>query len=132
MRLRAPLRSPSHGLDVATAAYARASPPGNRTPWRQAGWCVVDFELTGVNPRDDEIISFGAIPVDDGRVRLVEASSALVRPAREIEEAAIRVHGIRAVDLADAPRLADAIAPLIETIAGRGLVFIPSPSTARF
>jgi DNA polymerase III subunit epsilon len=104
-------------------ATANGSLPGRRTPWRQARWCVIDFELTGLHPRRDQIIAYGAIPVDDGRLRLGGAVSSLVRPTRESEDAAILVHGIRASDLAHAPRLEDALAPLRAVIAGRGLVF---------
>jgi DNA polymerase III subunit epsilon len=108
--------------DEAAARYRSAKLPGNRTPWRQAGWCALDFELTGLDPREGEIISFGAIPIDDGRLQLRGAVSGLVRPAGESSESSIRVHGIRAVDLARAPHLADAIGPLLRAIAGRALV----------
>jgi DNA polymerase III epsilon subunit-like protein len=79
--------------------YARASRPRGRTHWRQARWCSLDFELTGLDPRSDEIISFGAIPIVDGRLQLRGAVSGLVRPEREIAEPSIVVHGIRGVDL---------------------------------
>jgi DNA polymerase-3 subunit epsilon len=82
----------------------------------------VDLELTGLDPRKDEIISFGAIPIDDGRVKLDGAVEGLARPDGELSEASIRVHGIRRADLARAPRLADAIGPLLEAITGRILV----------
>lgn len=104
-------------------AAAAGSPPGRRTPWRQARWCVIDFELTGLHPRRDQIVAYGAIPIDDGRLRLGGSVSSLVRPTRESNEAAILVHGIRASDLAHAPRLDEAITPLLAAIAGRGLVF---------
>jgi DNA polymerase-3 subunit epsilon len=106
----------------AAASYRSAKLPGRRTPWREAGWCALDFELTGLDPREDEIISFGVIPIDAGRLQLRGAVSGLVRPAGESSESSIRVHGIRAADLARAPRLADAIGPLLRTITGRGLV----------
>jgi DNA polymerase-3 subunit epsilon len=82
----------------------------------------VDLELTGLDPREHEIISFGAIPIDDGRVKLHAAVEGLVRPDRAISETSIRVHGIRAADLARAPALADAITPLLKAITGRLLV----------
>jgi DNA polymerase-3 subunit epsilon len=104
------------------AEYASAKLPGRRTPWRDAAWCALDFELTGLDPRQDEIISFGAVPIDAGRVRLGGAQSGLVHPQRESSEAAIRVHGIRAADLDRAPPLSDAIRPLLHLLAGRGLV----------
>jgi DNA polymerase-3 subunit epsilon len=96
--------------------------PRRRTPWSEAPWCAVDFELTGLDPRRDQVISFGAIPIDAGRVQLGRAVSGLVRPTRELHEAAIHVHGIRAVDLAGAPSLVDAVGALIGALAGRGLV----------
>ncbi len=103
-------------------AYATAPVPRPSTPWREARWCALDFELTGLDPRADEIISFGAIPIDGGRARLGGATAGLVRPQRELSEAAIRVHGIRAADLAQAPPLAEAIDPLLAALAGRVLV----------
>ena len=108
--------------DPVAAAYATTPLPRSRTPWRAAGWCVVDLELTGLDPRNDEIISFAAIPIDDGRVKLDGAVEGLARPSRELSEASIRVHGIRTADLVRAPRLADAIGPLLEAITGRVLV----------
>ena len=122
MRLAFPLAAGRGARDEAAASYARATLPGARTPWRRSSWCALDFELTGLDPHEDEIISFGAIPIDDGRLQLRGAVSGLVRPEREISEASIRVHGIRAADLARAPVLADAIGPLLRTITGRALV----------
>jgi DNA polymerase-3 subunit epsilon len=106
----------------AVTAYARAPLPRRRTPWREASWCAVDFELTGLDLKADEIIAFGAIPIEAGRVQLAESVSGLVRPEREPNEAAIRVHGLRAVDLERAPPLDIAIEPLLRAISGRVLV----------
>jgi DNA polymerase-3 subunit epsilon len=103
-------------------AYATGTLPSGHTPWREARWCALDFELTGLDPALDEIISFGAIPVQEARVQLRHAVSGLVRPPRELSEASIRVHGIRTVDLAAAPLLSDAIGPLLRVLAGRALI----------
>jgi len=118
IKTRAAVRSGDHVGE----RYATAALPRRRTPWRQASWCALDFELTGLDPRADEVISFGAVPIEDGRVVLGEAVRGLARPAAEIGEAAIRVHGIRVADLARAPLLADAIDPLIDVLSGRILV----------
>jgi DNA polymerase-3 subunit epsilon len=96
--------------------------PARRTSWRDARWCAVDFELTGLDPRRDEIISFGAVPIDGGRLRLGEAVSGLIRPRQDPGEESIRVHGIRATDLRQAPRLNEGLTPLLRTLAGRTLV----------
>jgi DNA polymerase-3 subunit epsilon len=109
------------GTDAVTA-YARAPLPRRRTPWREASWCALDFELTGLDLKTDEIIAFGALPIEAGRVQLAESVSGLVRPEREPDEASIRVHGLRAADVEQAPPLEIAIEPLLRSITGRVLV----------
>jgi len=101
------------------SAYRRARVAAGRTPWSAARYCAVDLELTGLDPRRDEIVSFGAIPIEDGRVQLSRAVNGRVRPSGPISEAAIRVHGMRSIDLAGAPPLDVAIDPLLAVMAGR-------------
>jgi DNA polymerase III subunit epsilon len=100
-------------------AYRRARPPRGRTPWREASYCAVDLELSGLDPKRHEIVSFGAVPIEDGRVQLGAAVRGRVRPLHPISEASIRVHGLRTADLADAPALDVAIDPLLSAMAGR-------------
>jgi DNA polymerase-3 subunit epsilon len=111
-RLRAP----------AADAYARAPLAGRRTPWREARYCVVDLELSGLDPRSDEIISFGAVPIDAGLVGAGRTLYGLARPTRPLPESSVVVHGIRTVDLEEAPPLDEAILPLLGALAGRVLV----------
>jgi DNA polymerase III subunit epsilon len=109
-------------LGAAAAAYAAARSPAPSTPWDQAAWCVVDLELSGLDPRRHEIVSFAAIPIEGGRVQLAHAACGLVRPSGPLTESSIRIHGIRAADLLDAPMLEEAIDPLLEAMTGRILV----------
>ncbi len=113
MRLGRAHRGPGAG------AYRSARPPAGRTPWREAGYCAVDRELSGLDPKRHEIISFGAVPIEDGRVQLAGAVHGRVRPLHALSESSIRVHGLRAADLADAPALEEAIDPLLALMAGR-------------
>jgi DNA polymerase III subunit epsilon len=113
---------PRRRRTAAAAAYARAQLPSGRTAWAAASWCAVDLELSGLDPRRHEIISFAAIPIEQGRIQLARATAGLVRPLRALEEASIRIHGLRAADLLDAPPLEEAIGPLLEAMAGRLLV----------
>lgn len=107
------------GHGAGAGAYKRARLPRGRTPWRDASYCAVDLELSGLDPKRHEILSYGAVPIEDGRVKLGDAVHGRVRPQRAISEASIRVHGIRAADLVDAPPLQDAIDPLLAAMAGR-------------
>jgi DNA polymerase-3 subunit epsilon len=123
MRLALRVPGPRLKPDHAARVYARAQLARGRTSWREATWCALDFELTGLDPAEDEIISFGAIPIENARLQLQSAVSGLVKPSRKIGVSSIPVHGLRDADLASAPSLADGIGPLVEAIAGRVLVF---------
>ena len=111
-----------HAADAA-AGYA-APAARRRTPWREAGFCALDFELTGLDPRRTTRSS------RSGRSRsrtVVSAPRAAVtgwcRPEPPDQRGVDRrVHGIRAADLARAPRLGDAIDALLRAITGRILV----------
>jgi DNA polymerase-3 subunit epsilon len=114
------LLAPRHG---AAASYKAARPPATDTPWREAAWCVVDLELTGLDPRADEIIAIGSVPVEAGRLILGQAMYTLARPDRPPKHAAVLIHKLRSADLAGAPPLSGAIDLLLKQLAGRVPVF---------
>ena len=62
------------------------------------------------------------MPIDAGRVVAGNAVYGLCRNTRPLPEESVLVHGIRTVDLADAPPLDEAIAPLVSVMSGRVLV----------
>ena len=119
MRRPSLLRTPT---SPAAKLYAGTPVEAVKTPWRKAHYCVVDLELSGLDPRNDEIISFAAVPIDAGRVLAGSTLYGLCRPTRPLPERSILIHGIRTVDLAEAPPLDEAIRPLIPAMAGRVLV----------
>ena len=119
MRLPGLRRRPSSD---AARGYKRAGRPSSDTPWREAPYAVVDLETTGLDPRSDEIVSFASVPIDDGRVVVGSARTGIARPKRMPEAETIRIHGLRAIDLAEAPELSDLIDVIIESLSGRVLV----------
>lgn len=110
----------------AALAYGRAKLPPASTPWREARFAAVDLELTGLDPRRDEIISFAAVPVEHGRVVAANARSLLVRPDRMPGGETIRVHGLRPADLAEAPPFSEVEELILELLSGRILVAHPA------
>ena len=62
------------------------------------------------------------MPIDAGRVIAGNAVYGLSRNTHPLPEESVLVHGIRTVDLADAPPLDEAIQPLISIMTGRVLV----------
>ncbi len=107
----------------AAAAFSQAGQPASRTPWLQARWCAIDLELTGLDPRRNEIIAVGAVPIEEGRVLLGEARYALARPRERPDHGAVLVHKLRLADVADAPPVAEAIDLVLNALSGRVPVF---------
>jgi DNA polymerase-3 subunit epsilon len=106
----------------AARRYRAARMPAPRTPWREAPFCVVDLETSGLDVRSDEIVSLAAVPVEHGRIRAGDAIYRLARPERPLAVESILVHRIRPADLEVAPPLAEALEPLLDAMAGRTLV----------
>lgn len=115
------MRLPRRRDAVADAFHQTAAPDPN-TPWREAEWCAIDLELTGLH-RDDEIIAIGAVPVREGALILGEAMYTLARPGRPPRHDAVLVHKLRSADLAQAPPHDEAIDRLLGVLAGRIPVF---------
>jgi len=113
-------RSPRQG---AAAVFHTAGRPSGSLPWREARWCAVDLELTGLDPRRDHIVALGAIPVEEGRISLAGARYTLVRPSHPPKHDAVLVHKLRLADLVDAPTVHHAVDILLEMLAGCVPVF---------
>jgi DNA polymerase III subunit epsilon len=105
------------------AAFADQGQPKGRIPWRQACWCALDLELTGLDPDSDDIIAIGAVPIEDGRVLLGESRYTLVRTSKRSEHGAVLMHKLRVADLAEAPPLERALEMVLELLTGRVPVF---------
>ncbi len=106
--------------------------PHPGTPWREAGWCAIDVELTGLDPRRGELIAVGAVPIEGGRLILGDARYTLVRPERPPSIDAVVVHKLRIVDLADAPALNEAAGLLLDALTGRVPIFHTEAVERRF
>jgi DNA polymerase III subunit epsilon len=117
VRLR---RSPPAG---AAAEFASVPRPAEGTPWRLAGWCAIDLEMTGLDPRSDEIIAVGAVPIDGGRIVLGGGMYTLVNSELRSNLRAVVVHKLRVPDLAGAPPLDEAMDRMLELLSGRVPVF---------
>lgn len=91
-------------------------------PWREAELAVVDLELTGLDLRRDEIVSYGGVVVRGGRVVASTVLYGLVRPRRPVSAESIAVHALRPQDLVDAPGLEVCVDALADFLTGRVLV----------
>ena len=109
--------------------HVRPAPPMNAPPvrprgigggpWRRAAYASLDFETTGLDLDGDDIISFGVIPIEGGRILPGRSTYREVRPDRPLKPASIAVHGLRPVDLEEASALGTVVDDLRDALAGR-------------
>ena len=82
----------------------------------------VDCETTGFDTKRDDIISISAIRIRGNRILTSQAFNAYVRPEAEMRADAIRVHQLRAVDVANARPMREVLPEFLEFLGGRPLV----------
>lgn len=107
----------------AARRYRSAGRPAVRTPWREARFCALDLELTGLVPGLDQIVAVGMVAVEQGRVQLGDARYTLVASQRASSPGAILTHRLRDADLDGAPALDEAMELILDTLAGRVPIF---------
>jgi DNA polymerase III subunit epsilon len=93
-----------------------------RSPWREAAYVSLDFETTGLDLRRDEVVSFGAVPIEHGRIQGRGALYREVRPSRDPTHSSIRIHNLRPGDLAAAEPAGSALPALRAALDGRYLL----------
>jgi DNA polymerase III subunit epsilon len=94
-----------------------------RAPWRSSRYASLDFELTGLDPLRDRIISFGVVPVDGSRIEVGRSVYELVDPGDvEMSPDAVTVHGLRPMDVRGANPAEAARRSLDAALGGRILI----------
>ena len=82
----------------------------------------IDCETTGLDRKRDEIISVAAIKIRGDRILASEAFNVVVRPRCAINAEAIKIHGLREADVANARPICEILPDLLRFIGGRPLV----------
>jgi DNA polymerase III subunit epsilon len=94
-----------------------------RASWRSARYASLDFELTGLDPNRDRIVSFGVVPVDGSRVEVGRSVYELVDPGDvEMSPQVVTIHGLRPVDVRGANPAEAARRSLDDALGGRFLI----------
>jgi DNA polymerase-3 subunit epsilon len=87
------------------------------------GECVVfDTETTGLNPKEDEILSIGAVKIKDNKILTSQTFEIYIKNSKEISAKSIQIHGIRPCDLQSAKNSDDAIKEFLHFIGSRPLI----------
>lgn len=68
--------------------------PDLHQPTLHAPLLALDFETTGLNPKQDAILSVGWVPVTDERIQVGKGTHRIVRIDQPLPDKTIKVHGI--------------------------------------
>jgi len=93
---------------------------------------VLDTETTGLEPaQGHRIVEIGAVEIVDRRVTR-NRYHCYIDPERDIDDAAVEVHGLTLQDLEDKPRFADVADEFLEFVRGAELVIHNAPFDVSF
>jgi DNA polymerase-3 subunit epsilon len=85
-----------------------------RTGITDARYVAIDTELTGLNEKEDSILSFGAVRMRGGRIEIGETFYRLVSPARPLTAENVVVHEITPSDVAAKPGIDTVLTEFLE------------------
>lgn len=88
----------------------------------QTPFVALDFETTGLNPEQDDIISIGLVPFSLQRIQISGAHEWLVKPNQPMESDSVVIHGITHDEVRSAPDFGEILQPLLNALAGRVVV----------
>ena len=85
-------------------------------------YVVFDTETTGLNPKEDDIISIGAVKIKDNKILTSQTFEVFIKSESDINARSIEIHRIRNCDLEGAKEMPEAIKEFLHFIGPRPLV----------
>ena len=99
------------------AFYAQGTPAGD-TPLAEVPLLAMDFETTGLDPRTDEIVSIGIVPMTLARIQSSASRHWIVRPSGVLYAESVTFHAITHAQIESAPDLGLILDELLPALAG--------------
>ncbi|PVZ64368.1 3'-5' exonuclease [Pelagibaculum spongiae] len=91
-------------------------------PLNQLSMVALDFETSGLDPVNNEIISIGLVPFTLDRIFISEAMEWLVKPSQPMQDDSVIIHGITHNALEDAPDFNDILEDFLKALEGKIVV----------
>jgi len=85
-------------------------------------YVVFDTETTGLNPKEDEILSIGAVKIKDNKILTSQIFEVYLKNSKEISSKSIEIHQIRPCDLQNATDVEHGIKEFLNFIGSRPLI----------
>ncbi|MGM0533096.1 MAG: 3'-5' exonuclease [Campylobacterota bacterium] len=91
-------------------------------PYKGGEYVCFDCETTGLDPKKDDIISIGAVKIQNSRVLTSQKFERFVKPKTKLQAESIKIHHIRQCDVEDAKDIDEVIEEFLYFIGNRPLV----------
>ncbi|MCD6191742.1 MAG: 3'-5' exonuclease [Sulfurimonas sp.] len=85
-------------------------------------YIVFDTETTGLNPKKDEILSIGAVKINNNKILTSQTFEVYLKNTKEISSKSIEIHQIRPCDLQNATDVEEGIKDFLKFIGSRPLI----------
>ncbi|MCG9581003.1 3'-5' exonuclease [Vibrio tubiashii] len=102
--------------------YYQAGVPAPSTPLEEVTFLAMDFETTGLDSDEDDIITIGTVPFNLNRIFINQAQHWTVKPRKQLAEESVVIHGITHSDVLDAPDLIGVYEEILAQMAGKIMV----------
>jgi DNA polymerase-3 subunit epsilon len=108
--------------DLRLKAFFEAGVIDPETPLNEVPFVALDFETTGLNPREHSIVSAGMVPFTLARISCRKASHFIVKPRQALLPESVTIHGITHSDVQSAPDLGDVLHEFLPKLAKQVVV----------
>ncbi|WP_333607665.1 exonuclease domain-containing protein [Arsukibacterium sp.] len=105
--------------------------PATSTPVKECRFLAIDLEMTGLNAKDNHIVSIGWVPIAQGEIVLSQAKHYLVHTPGSVGQSAV-FHGVHDKHLKNAIDLPQVLEELLSHYAGYIFVAHHSQLDQRF
>lgn len=114
------------------ARWRSLEAPGTGAPLAQARLVVVDTETSGLDPREDRLLSIGAVRIEAQRIALAEGFESVLRQERASARENIVIHGIGEAAQRDGEDPCEALLRFLEFCGNSPLVAYHAPFDEAF
>lgn len=126
LRPRPPKPTLEHSDRQRLANLASAAPLPE-TPLRQQRWVVVDLETSGLNMNRDQVLSIGAVVIEDGAIDLSQQfERTLLRTDHKLSPAVL-IHGLAPSEIAAGSEPVKALLDFMEFVGDSPLLAFHAP-----
>ena len=113
---RRALKKASHPAMIKYLSVPFAS---RKSAWNQLEIVSLDFETTGLDPTQHQILSYGKVHIERGAIKLTTARHELVRAEVSIPESSAVIHHITDDRASEGRPLQQVLPELLEVLAGK-------------